>query len=182
MLAQLNPVEVWAKPLTANELYSVSRTHSLQNGGGQLYFQINKTKYPDLLRFLGLKAVPAKGARQWLSVKDPTKPKSPPQQIAFWLKSEDRMRTGVMNPRSKSNTRPSGWSDRSGFPAIAVAQSVDDAEAYLQSVSGITLFLARDAGGVVWAGFTKGSSSAAEAQLPYAAIAWTPTPGGYWKV
>jgi hypothetical protein len=180
MLSQLNPVEVWSNPVTPRELYDVERQHRLVNGGGQLYFQVNKTKVPGLLRFLGLQSKPPLGAKQWVTVKDPTNPTAPASQIAFWLKSQDRMRTGAQNRWFSSSTRPSGWGPAAGFPSLGSNQTRANAEAILTQLNGLRLFLARDAAGDVWAGFTQGSPSPADAHLPYADVAWAPSTGGYW--
>ncbi|HEY0028314.1 MAG TPA: hypothetical protein VGC35_10620 [Allosphingosinicella sp.] len=180
MLSQLNPVEVWTKEVTPSELFNIERQHSLPSGGGQLYFQINKTKIPGLLNFLGVPSAPPLSAKHWLTVRNPRNPAAAPERVAFWAKSQDRMRTGAQNRWRKSSTRPAGWSPAAGFPTLTAGQTKSHAEALLNKLGGVRIFLARDVNGDTWAGFTQGAGTVAEQALPYAHIAWGSTVGGYW--
>lgn len=182
MLSSLGPVEVWSKKLNPSELYNMERrAHDHPaNGGGQLYIQINQTQFPGLLKFLGLSSPPGLGSTIPISVRNPRAPTALAQTLEFWVKSQNRMRTGPMNRYRGSNTRPNGWSPAAGFPTLPAGQDTNAARTLLNGLGGVRIFLARDPTGAVWAGFTAGSPTTIEASLPYAHLAWAPGTGGYW--
>lgn len=182
MLSALNPVEVWCKRLNPSELYNLERRigDNPYGGGGQLYMQVTQGQFPNLLKFLKIAQPPPLGASIPIDVKDPTQPNKQAETLEFWVKSQNRMRTGPLNRFRASSIRPSGWSPAAGFPTLQAGQKTPDAKALLSAIGGVRVFLARDTAGIVWAGFTKGAPSAAEKQLPYANIAWGSGVGGYW--
>jgi hypothetical protein len=180
MLAPLNPVELWTKKLQPFELYNIDRrlNDNPNTGGGELYIQVPGSRVPSLLQFLGAQ-MPPLGAYVPLMVKNPALPHSPAEELQLWAKSQGRMRTGPINRFRASNTRPGGWSPAAGFPSLPVGHGTNQARAQLNGLGGVRIFLARDGNGEVWAGFTQGPATPAEAGLPYANIAWTGR-GGYW--
>jgi hypothetical protein len=186
MLAQLKPVELWTLELEGADLFHIEHVKSddPQGGGGDLYIQIPAEMVAATLKFLRA-GMPAKRRHIKLAVKDPTHPQNPPQTIEFWNKSPDRagnarLRIARQNRLRPTSTRPTGWSPAAGFPTLASGQRTPAANAVLAGLGGVRLFLARDAQGDVWAGFTQGTPSPAESTLPYAHIAWAPSSGGYW--
>lgn len=180
MLAQLNPVELWTRKLQPFELYNIERrlNDNPATGGGELYIQVPETRVPSLLQFLGAQ-MPPLGAYVALQVKNPVMPNAPPETLQFWAKSQNRMRTGPINRFRASSMRPGGWSPAAGFPTLPAGHGTAQARALLNGIGGVRVFLARDGNGLVWAGFTQGAPTAAEAALPYANIAWRGQ-GGYW--
>lgn len=180
MLAQLNPVEVWTRKLQPFELYNIERrlNDNPATGGGELYIQVPGSRVQSLLQFLGAH-MPPLGAFVTLQVKNPLQPNAPAEDLQFWAKSANRMRTGPINRFRSSNMRPSGWSPAAGFPVLPPGHGTPQARALLNGLGGIRVFLARDAAGDVWAGFTQGGPTPAEAALPYANIAWAGK-GGHW--
>jgi hypothetical protein len=147
-------------------------------GGGQLYIQVTENQAPDLLKFLNAQ-MPPLGASVPLQVRNPAQPHVASQTLDFWAKSQDRMRTGPLNRFRASSIRPGGWSPQAGFPTLQPGQGTAQAKQQLNGIGGVRIFLARDANGDVWAGFTQGPATAAQAALPYANIAWAGK-GGYW--
>lgn len=184
MLAQLNPVEIWSLRLNPSDFYNIERVKGDDpaTGGGDTYIQIPARLVQATLRFLGAR-LPQAGSPIPLSVKNAASPQAPPEDIEFWIKSDDqggnaRMRIARQN-RHRHN-RFSGWAPGAGFPTLPAWDDTDDARPLLKGLGGLRIFLARDANGTVWGGFTTGKPSAAEANLPYARIVWAPSTGGYW--
>jgi len=186
MLAKLNPVEVWSLELEAADLFHIEHVKSddPSSGGGDLYIQIPAEMVASTLKFLRA-PMPAKRKHIKLAVKDPNHPNNPSETIEFWNKSPDRsgnvrLRIARQNRLRPTSTRPSGWSPAAGFPTLAAGLRTPAAKPVLAALGGVRIFLARDANGDVWAGFTQGAATAVERALPYAHIAWAPSGGGYW--
>lgn len=183
MLSKLNPVEVWSLRLNPSDLRNIEPTKRPANGGGQTYIQIPSRLVPATLKFLQVKKPPAQGQMISLQVKDPANPKAAPERIEFWVKSDDQggnTRMRIARQNRHRHPRFSGWAPNAGFPKLGAGDQTPQAKAKLASVGGVRIFLARDANGVVWGGFTQGAPSLAEQKLPYAATAWAPSAGDYW--
>jgi hypothetical protein len=180
MLAQLNPIELWTRKLQPFELYNIERRHNdnPNTGGGELYIQVPETRVPSLLQFLRA-PMPPLGAYISLQVKNPAQPNAAPEALQFWAKSQGRMRTGPVNRFRASNIRPGGWSPAAGFPTLPSGHGTAQARVLLNGLGGVRVFLARDGAGDIWAGFTQGPPTPAQAALHYANIAWAGQ-GGYW--
>lgn len=176
-------MELWTKKLNPSELYAIERraNDNPVGGGGQLYIQVTEKQAPGLLKFLKAQ-MPLLGHSIGVQVKNPALPNAAAQTLEFWAKSQDRMRTGPLNRFRASSIRPGGWSPApaAGFPTLPAGHRTAQAKQLLNQLGGIRIFLARDANGDVWAGFTQGAPTAAERQLPYSRIAWAPSSGGYW--
>jgi hypothetical protein len=185
MLSQLNPVEVWSLRLNPSDLYNIERVKgdNPATGGGDTYIQIPARMVQSTLEFLGNPPLPPLGQPIPLLVRNASQAQAPAGQIEFWIKSDDqggnpRMRIARQN-RHRHN-RFGGWSPAVHFPALPAWRKTADARALLNGIGGLRIFLARDAQGETWGGFTTGAPSPADANLPYAPIAWAPSDGGYW--
>jgi hypothetical protein len=179
VLAQLNPVEVWTLRITPSTLYNIERVGNPVGGGGHRYIQISGSRVPSILSFLGASMPPPPIP---LQVRNPYNPGSASEAIEFDRKSGSRMRITNQNRHSPSSLRPRGWSPGSGFPTLPAGHVTADARALLNQLGHVHIYLARDAQGDVWAGFTQGAPTAAEASLPFAKIAWGTHRGGHWTV
>jgi hypothetical protein len=183
MLAQLNPVEVWSLKINPSDLYNIERIRgdNPPGGGGHTYIQIPARMVQPTLAFLHA-ALPPLGTPITRMVKDASQPQLAAQPLEFWIKSsaggQPRMRIARQNRHR--HVRFSGWSQSANFPTLPALHGTSHARALLNSLGGIRIFLARDGAQVLWAGFTVGSPSPTEAQLPYASIAWAPSRGGRW--
>lgn len=80
------------------------------------------------------------------------------------------------------HSRLSAWSPAAGFPSLQPGQGTADANKLLTALGEVHIYLARDAHGNVWAGYTKGAPTAKQQQQPFANILWGSSPGGYWKL
>ena len=179
MLAQLNPVEVWTLRITPSTLYNIERVGNPATGGGHRYIQIAGSRVASTLSFVGSSMPPPPIP---LQVRNPYNPANASELIEFDKKSGNRMRITNQNRHSMSSSRPRGWLPGAGFPTLTASQDTVDARTLLNQLGHVHIYLARDAHGVVWAGFTQGSPSAAEANLPFAHIAWGATRGGHWTI
>jgi hypothetical protein len=184
MLAKLKPVEVWSLRLNPSDLYNIERVvgDDPTTGGGDTYIQVPARLVHDTLVFLGTK-LPKAGAPIFLSVKDAANPSAPPEDIEFWIKSDDQggnARMRIARQNRHRHKRFAGWAPAAQFPTLPAWQKTSDAKPLLAGMGGVRIFLARDANGTVWGGFTVGAPSPAEANLAYAQIAWAPSQGGYW--
>jgi hypothetical protein len=177
MLAQLNPVELWTLKITPSTLYNIERVGNPPGGGGHRYIQIPGSRIASILGFLGANMPPPPIP---LQVRNPYNPASAAETVEFDTKSGGRMRITNQNRHSPSSARPRGWSPQSGFPTLAAGQNTNHSRALLNQLGQVHIYLARDAQGNVWAGYTQGPPTPAEANLPFANIAWGSHPGGHW--
>ena len=171
--------ELWAMNVSAATLYNIERAvdDNPEGGGGATYIQIGKSLVPDLLTFLR-SGYPAPGQTIDLSAGDMTRPTLPPQPVVFQSKSQERMRISNQN-RHRASRHPA-WSPASGFPTLGRGQRTPAAQALLDRIGGLRIFIARAPDSSCWAGFTTGAPDRATALLPFANIAYGKR-GGYWK-
>lgn len=184
MLATLNPLEVWALRIDPSDLYNIERVRgdNPAGGGGHTYIQIPHAMVAPTLKFLRAR-LPSLGQAIILDVKDPGHRQAPANQIEFWRKSDDlngRPRMRIARQNRHRHARLPAWSPAAQFPILGAGQKTADARTLLRQIGGLRIWLARDANGDVWSGFTRGRPSAADSALPYAHVAWGNGPGGYW--
>ena len=176
-------VEIWSKKVGASEFHNVERKKPLDKGGGQLYFQVDKSRVPDLLKFLR-RSYPERGQIS-INVRAMGRP-DVIERLQFWNKSQGRMRTGRQNryPSARPNegVRLTAWSPALGFPSLPVDATLEDARSRLAEAGGVRIYLARDDAGEVYAGFTKGEAPPPGwGDWPFNNILFGRTRGGYWR-
>ncbi len=171
--------ELWSLRLNPSDLYNIERTRDDNpvGGGGDTYIQVPKNQVNNLLSFLHDK-YPPNGVSITLSVGNQAKPGSVTENIEFKSKSASRMR--ISNQNRHRQPRLSAWSPGNGFPVLKPSQNTDDARDLLKNIGGLHIFIARGVEGTIWAGYTTGTPSANEKELPFTNILWGNSPGGYW--
>lgn len=129
--------------------------------------------------------MPPNGVPIRLEVGNQGRPDAPKQSLEFWSKSSgkkgmppDRMRIAQQNRHR--HTRLSAWLPSAGFPSLQPGQKTPEANELLTEIGGLHIYLARDADGNVWAGYTKGAPNPKQQQQSFANVLWGSSPGGYW--
>lgn len=179
MNGEVNIKDLWSLKLNPSDLYNIERPQDVNppSGGGHTYIQIPAELVAPTLRFLDVD-YPAEGEPVSITVHDPSQPSSKPEQIEFWDKSGARMRIAQQNRHR--HTRLSAWSPQRGFPHLDTNVTTDAARYLLRKIGQLHIYLVRDEGNKIWAGFTTGTASGQEALLPFANILWGSYRGGYW--
>jgi hypothetical protein len=177
-LGPASVVELWSKRIHAREFWDVERGEPLETGGGQLYFQVSRSRVPDLLTFL--RTTYPVGGPFVLRVQAIGRPGTV-ETLEFWSKSMGRMRTGPQN--RQSGQRLTAWSPALGFPRLPDdVRSTSQAREALTKLGGLHIFLARDGRDQVFAGYTVGSSPPTSwGSWPFDNILFGANPGGYWR-
>lgn len=88
----------------------------------------------------------------------------------------------IANQNRHRATRVRAWSRETDFPRLP-EQGVTTAaaEALLNELGGLHVFLVRDTDGTVWAGYTIGDLDDDGGRLPFAPLLSSRHPGGYWR-
>lgn len=154
-------VAIWWRELQDGEFFNMERSTRLYaNGNGALYIEIPKGITAETLTFFD--RTPADllgGGFQVLAV-----PLGSTDGLAFpidiKIKSSARLRIANQNRQATPNRRHPAWSSAAGFPIAPddVAKR-EDAVAYLPE-GGVRIFIAKDADGTFYAGYTAGPAPA----------------------
>jgi hypothetical protein len=173
--------ELWSMRISAATLFNIERVigDNPVGGGGAVYIQVAGGLVDDLLKFLR-SAYPKNGEVIEVTAGNLRKPTQPQEKLTFSSKSQGRMR--IANQNRHRAVRHPAWSPEEGFPSLASGQTTEDARAVLENIGGLRICLVRVEDGNIWAGYTIGAASDAEAKLPFADINWgAATSGGYWS-
>lgn len=177
MIPPIDINEVWSYRPNPSDLFNIERSINPANGGGARYIQIRKSQLSDLLLFLGLPDVPDEPVA--VTVRSHFEPDKT-DEIVFTTKSQQRMRIANQNRHFANRAR--GWSPSQGFPTLERTETTADAARIIDALGGLHIYLVRDAKGVIWAGFTKGSTPTSDiAGLPFAELLFGSSDGGYWR-
>ena len=178
---EIEIAELWSMRISAATLYNIERAtdDNPKGGGGAVYIQVAKGLVDGLLKFLR-SGYPENGEMVELKVGNFLNPSQPQETLTFSSKSQRRMR--IANQNRHRAKRLSAWSPEEGFPSLEAGQNTEDARDVLEKIGGLRIFLVRGEDGEIWAGYTIGEATMAEAKQPFASINWgTSTSGGYWQ-